>query len=494
MAGVVFEEQAPIVPSAPNRLDIALMVGFVRVRASAALPASMGQWLDERGWTSKRYADHRAQLLDLPIPIDHWDQFDQLFAWERRTSSGRDGSTYLGAAVRSFFAQGGRRCYVVRAGDPLALESTRQYRLDSIPRLLPGYPIHFDPTPTDRQSWSGLGHLFGLPDVSFVCLPDLPEAVSMDRQRVSLPNPPSGPTAVFEECSVQLPTPPADVTVRDVRAPRCSEAGYKDWSTAVNLVTSVLANKRREVVFVAAVPLPESTLNLDGVAADPTEDARGIRASAAFLQLVYPWIRTPGSISLPENLEPADGALTGILARNALVNGTYKTVANTDPGDVADIFPLLSREEQDGLESNVCLFGPTPTGLKVLSDVTMSNAKDYRPGSVSRLVAAVVRTARRIGEHTTFEPLGERAWAAVREHMSAFLLGLFHAGALRGTSPAEAFDVRCDRTTMTQNDLDAGRMIAIVQISPAAPIDTIAVVLVMNEDRQVAMPIAEVGA
>jgi uncharacterized protein len=176
------------------------------------------------------------------------------------------------------------------------------------------------------------------------------------------------------------------------------------------------------------------------------------------------------------------------------VNGTYKTVANADPGDVADIFPLLSREEQDGLESNVCLFGPTASGLKLLSDVTMSNVQDYRPGSVSRLIAAVVRTARRIGEHTTFEPLGERAWAAVRDQMSDFLSGLFQAGALRGSSPSEAFDVRCDRTTMTQNDLDAGRMIAIVQISPAAPIDTITVVLVLNEDRQITLPMTEVAA
>ena len=44
---------------------------------------------------------------------------------------------------------------------------------------------------------------------------------------------------------------------------------------------------------------------------------------------------------------------------------------------------------------------------------------------------------------------------------------------------------------MTQNDLDVGRMIAIVQLDPAAPIDTITIVLVMNEDRQVLEPVGE---
>jgi hypothetical protein len=59
-------------------------------------------------------------LLDVPVPIDTWDVFDRLFEWERRPLDRSDqfATSYLGAAVRSCFAQDGRKCYVVRVGVP----------------------------------------------------------------------------------------------------------------------------------------------------------------------------------------------------------------------------------------------------------------------------------------------------------------------------------------------------------------------------------------
>ena len=481
MPGLVFEEQAPIAPSAPNRMDIALMVGFVRMRPGAKLPAGTLQWLKDSGWMQKRYSSRVDGLLDVPILIDNWGEFDQLFAWEQRDSAIQDGATYLGSAVRSFFAQGGRRCYVVRAGDPTLLEAKRASRLDSLTLLLPGYPNGFAPSPADRESWHGMGHLFGLPDVSFVCLPDLPEAVGVDRQRVPLPDPPPGPREVFVECSIALPAPPPDLSVRDVSAPTCDDQGYSDWASAVNLVTSTLARRNREAEFVAALPMPQKTVDIDGL------QQAGLQRTA-FLQLVYPWVTTPGSFALPENVEPADGAFTGILARNSLTRGTYHTAANLHVGDISALFPRLGRQEQDALEEDISLIGPTPSGLKLLSDVTTSTDQSYRCGSVSRLIASVVRTARRIGEDSAFEPSGARVWGEVRERLNSFLLGLYHADALRGSSPGEAYNVKCDRSTMTQNDLDEGRLIAVVQLDPAAPIDTITVVLSLNENRLALAP------
>lgn len=481
MPGLIFEEQAPILPSAPNRMDIALMVGFVRKRAQATLPAFASQWIAERGWTAPRYGSRLSDLYDIPIPIEDWQQFDRLFAWEDRTGSGKDGSACLGAALRSFFAQGGRRCYVVRAGNPPALEDPRAGRLQMIRRLLPGYPIHFDPTPADRDSWSGLGHLFGLPDVSLVCLPDLPDLVAVDRTRVPIPDPPPETPEVFVECGTAVPEQPRYKTVRDVAAPRCDEEGYSAWVAAVNLVTGMLAQRVREAEFVAAVPMPEKDIAFDRL--QPT----------AFLQLAYPWITTPGSETLPENLEPPDGALAGILARNALTRGTYGSAAILRIGDISGVFPQLSRMEEDGIEENICLFGPTPSGLRLLSDVTMSRSPSYRLGAVSRLVATIVRTARRIGEEVVFEDNGEGTWSSVRARLDSFMLGLFRDGALRGASSSEAYQVRCDRTTMTQNDIDNGRLVAIVRFDPAAPIETITVVLALNEDRLALAPMSGVA-
>lgn len=79
-----------------------------------------------------------------------------------------------------------------------------------------------------------------------------------------------------------------------------------------------------------------------------------------------------------------------------------------------------------------------------------------------------------------FDASGEQLWAGIRTRVEQVLLALWRDGALRGASPADAFDVRCDRTTMTQVDLDAGRAVALVRFDPAAPIDTITVVLALD--------------
>jgi hypothetical protein len=159
--------------------------------------------------------DAIVSLLDIPVPIDSWEVFDHLFEWERRllNDTGRLGTTYLGAAIRSFFAQGGRKCYVVRVDDPwtymgtppegLSPKEARLYarcrRVSKMRKLIPGLQlpgecfslpqglppdevdhIELESSPADRLSWRGIGHIFGLPDISFLCLPDLPDAVRVE--------------------------------------------------------------------------------------------------------------------------------------------------------------------------------------------------------------------------------------------------------------------------------------------------------------------------
>ncbi len=68
-----------------------------------------------------------------------------------------------------------------------------------------------------------------------------------------------------------------------------------------------------------------------------------------------------------------------------------------------------------------------------------------------------------------FEPNGELLWANVRGTIADFLLAEWKTGALLGTKPEEAFFVRCDRTTMTQNDLDNGRLICLIGVAVVKP-------------------------
>jgi phage tail sheath protein FI len=129
--------------------------------------------------------------------------------------------------------------------------------------------------------------------------------------------------------------------------------------------------------------------------------------------------------------------------------------------------------------------------MELTSDVTTSLDESYRPASINRLVSALVRAARRLGEEFAFESSGERLWFRIEESLNRLMFGLWQAGAFRGATPAEAFYVRCDRSTMTQNDIDNGRAIVLVQFDASFPIERITVVLAMDEGGQVSLLASE---
>lgn len=491
MGGIRFQRQAPVMASDPQRSDVACFVGFA-ARRHAAVPGEVRSWLVERGWLQSPYERPPVDdLLDVPVPVDTWDSFDGMFA----------GVSYLGAAVRSFFAQGGRKCYVVRLGDPLPYGAPPEEREKRLERLVPRLGGRLRVSPGDRRSWSGAGHLFGLPDVSFLSLPDLPDLVRAVPPPPAVEIPRTEPPERFVECSAPEPLPPRDGWARLLEAPRCGAAEYEAWAGAVRALGRLLRERLREVHLLAAVPMPREgdrdTADLLGFLSsqgwlDPLgEETPGF--ASAFVQLAYPWLRTSGSEDLPERLESPEGALAGLLARNALALGTFRSAAGLDLAGVRALAPEL-RRDQAALADRVSLFGPTPSGLRLLSDVTTSADASYRQAGVSRLVATLVRAARRLGEDSAFESSGEALWTRVQDRAATLLRALWDLGALRGATPEEAFDVRCDRSTMSQQDIDQGRVIARIRFEAASPVETITVVLALDEGGQVSLESAEEAA
>ena len=63
----------------------------------------------------------------------------------------------------------------------------------------------------------------------------------------------------------------------------------------------------------------------------------------------------------------------------------------------------------------------------------------------------------------------QQLWGQIRRAVEDFLFAQWQGGALLGSKPAEAFFVRCDRTTMTQNDLDNGRLVCLIGVAPVKP-------------------------
>jgi phage tail sheath protein FI len=212
----------------------------------------------------------------------------------------------------------------------------------------------------------------------------------------------------------------------------------------------------------------------------PGGDARG--PASAFVQLTWPWVRTVCSDDLPGRLEPPEGLLAGILAENALSRGTFRSVAGTPLPRV--IAPEPVPDTGVGPDSpaallarRVCLIGPEPGGITLLSDVTGSGDTAWRPGGVSRLMATLLRAARRVGEAELFAANGPELWKRIRRSMEELLDGFLRAGALGGASPDEAYQVRCGLGTMTQSDLDNGRVRVEITVLPAAAVEHITVSL-----------------
>jgi hypothetical protein len=521
--GLHFEIGAARLSSDERRMDVACFIGFVAVQAGAETRLSSAQWgwLLERGFaTQKGNAAAklvRPDLLHIPVPCDSWTVFDQLFAAQSLPVVDGDArrlNAYLAACVRSFFRQGGRKCYVVRCGDPLALLAPRAQRLFAIGSLLPQYVGDERAlSPVDPLAWRGIAHLHGLPDVNFLSFPDLPALVAEEVPgREPPPDPPVVRNATFVECAPPAVVSKASELPVEFDAPRCaSEMGYRDWGNKLRIAVQFLrAHGRQDVQLVATIPLPleHSPAALDllgslvswGVLEEASESSvAGV--SSALVQLTYPWVRWEGSAAAAGGVEPSEGVLLGVLARSVLLSGAFRSAGGRELRALSGFEPELSSAQLNrlaplsspnqpsthALAERVSLLARTGDGLVLSSDVTTSVQQAYRAGCNNRLMSVWVRALRSAGEQLAFENSGEGTWALVRRRLTHVGDTLFAQGALQGRTADEAYSVRCDRSTMTEADLENGRLVAEVSFQPLSPVGAIQVAMAVDESLQVAV-------
>jgi uncharacterized protein len=521
MSRVIFNNSPAVPAFNPVRADIAFFVGLVRLLPGAAVAASTASWLSSLGYSSgpAPYPNQIATLTNIPIPINSYVEFTALFD-DGSTGTGY-GTDYLATAVRSFFSQGGRKCYVVRVDDPVTPTDTAQSKATKLQELLPNNTF----APDQAQSWTGVGSLSVLEDASYLVTPDLPILCASDSDGATgqVPNPASGPEE-FVVCSK------GDITPQQYRtfpspAPRLSSADYVGWAASVATILNYLASgvtsnqlHLREIQYVAAFPMPQdldpATAAENPSSAEIAQDIHDVIASqmpeiviapgmvpagnisSSFLQLTYPWLKTSGSGILLESLQPPDGPLAGLLARNALTRGAFTSATKITPAEIYDVLPALPAKEMlssaqplvwganpvqpKALIERLSLFGFTPSGLRLLSDVTAYPGESYRSAPVNRLVSVICRAARQMGESAVFQNNGPALWGRVQRFLQNLMTRLWTLNALDGDTASDAFSVRCDKTTMTQNDLDNGRMIAYVTFNAASTIETITVQLAME--------------
>ena len=544
LPGITFAAARSVETGLTSRADVAMFVGYV-ARRDAAVPAELADELVRTGWSEQglfRVTPERLEALhDIPVPVESWSEFDTLFAWERRPASPGSGDmvpTPLGLAVKAFFEEGGAKAYIVRTGDPvpladpadpdgLAALKLRQLS-DAAPLppegddppppaarrafILPGYRGLGTPAdPADPKTWTGAAMVYAVDDAAMLLLPDLVDLCAGSPRAVPpLPEPP-GPPELFKPCAPLAPglEPEPRVARPDYRAPRLDQAGYALWANALRNALDLLGRPRgpahrRDVMLLSALPLPlvESgfdkgeenwplaLLELPGIPRNGMCLLDEAAIGNARLQLAYPWVETAASASLPEGLQSGEGQLAGLIARTALADGAYRSAAGRSCRSVRRLHPDIATSDlarglpgrrADWLGARLSMLGMKRGRFELISDSTMSEDPAWRAGGVSRLMAIILRAARQFGDDLLFEPSGPGLWARIRGAFESFLEELWLDGALNGATPDKAFEVRCDESSMTQSDIDAGRVICRIGFTAAYPIERITVSLLLIE-------------
>lgn len=187
--------------------------------------------------------------------------------------------------------------------------------------------------------------------------------------------------------------------------------------------------------------------------------------------LYYPWVRVFDPFTEIEIHLPPSGFVAGIYARNDVDRGVHKAPANEVVRLATGFELLLNKGQQDVLnpEGINCLRWFEGRGFRVWGARTASSDPEWKYLNVRRYFAYLERSIEKGTQWAVFEPNGPELWSNVRSTVEDFLFNEFSNGRLLGTKPEEAYFVRCDRSTMTQNDLDNGRMVCLVGVSPLRP-------------------------
>jgi Bacteriophage tail sheath protein len=230
-------------------------------------------------------------------------------------------------------------------------------------------------------------------------------------------------------------------------------------------IAAALVDHAERMRYRFAVLDPEPGQTADEVA------ALRERLDSSYAALYYPWVRAPDPVANAEIGLPPSGYVAGIYARTDAGRGVFRAPANEPLESALGLEVLLSDDDAERLNAR----GINPLrqfqdgDVRVWGARTVSSDPEWKYVNVRRYFVYLEHSIDRGTQWTVFEPNGETLWTRVRTSISGFLLNEFRAGALAGDRPDDAFFVKCDRSTMTQDDLDNGRLICLVGVAPIRP-------------------------
>lgn len=187
--------------------------------------------------------------------------------------------------------------------------------------------------------------------------------------------------------------------------------------------------------------------------------------------MYYPWITIADPITETDIYLPPSGFVSGIFARNDIERGVHKAPANEVLRLAKGLEISINKAQQEVLNPdgiNVIRFFEG-RGYRIWGARTATSDAEWKYMNVRRYFAFLERSIELGTQFAVFENNGLTLWANVRSTIQDFLFNEWKQDHLAGATPDEAFFVRCDRSTMTQNDIDNGRMICLIGVAPLRP-------------------------
>lgn len=404
-----------------------------------------------------------------PVRLEDWNDYVYSFG------CGAEDGTFLSKAIRAFFSNGGRRCFLTTVRRPdlesaADLESARQDMVG-----LRGASL--------KQA-TGLERLLLIPDVSIIDCPDL---YGMRRvvaeETFDLPG--TVEQACFGDCR-DFTAVTAGGTSRAVG--ESSEPLYSDaqvLDTQRQILNRVMDEAWR-VLLLFNVPVERNPLSgrFEGPTAEKAKQwQRELTAISeaprkmSCAALYFPWVRYQEQVDSTVFDMPPTPLVAGVMARRDLARGVHIAPANeTLRGAVATTQPI-----DDTL--NGALYAP-PTNINILRSFpgygvqvwgarTLSTDRWLRYVSVRRCLSAIARRALAAMLPLVFEPHNAALWLQMTQVLLSILLPIYESGALRGERPEQAFYIRCDSSVNPPEQIENGMLVCEVGVAIAAPAEFI---------------------
>ena len=208
------------------------------------------------------------------------------------------------------------------------------------------------------------------------------------------------------------------------------------------------------------------------IAAMTTDPSQAVGAGGPNVAVYWPRVRWAGDDGGVREVSPL-GPVAGMIARMDATRGVSAMPSGSDAGLAGVIDPAVRATTEEagrlnGLGVNVIRSFPG-RGIAVWGARTQSTDSEWKYVPVRRTALHLEESLHRGLGWVVFEPNAEPLWSAVRRLVTDFLLGLYREGALVGSKAEQAFFVKCDRTTMTQHDIDSGTLVCLVGVALVRP-------------------------